>query len=134
MTIDKELAMKIWHDIFGDQRFALDCFGTWMCRDAYSNEAVIMRDHNGSSKQYDYSWNIDHIRPKSDFENEKDADFYNNFEPMHRQNNLEKSDNYPQFEINGKRFRVVKNTNGGYGIVNSNGVRIDWKKDGRYYR
>ncbi len=134
MTIDKEIAMKLWKDVFGNARFAQDCFGAWMCRDAYSNECVSMLDPNGSGKKYDYSWNIDHIRPKSSFQNENDADFFNNFEPMHRQNNLEKSDNYPHFTIDDKQYAVVKNNNGGYGIVDSFGRRIDWKKDGRHYR
>ena len=63
-----------------------------MCKDAYSNEAVPMRDHLGGSKYYDYSWNVDHIRPKASYSNENDADDWNNFEPMYRQNNLQKSD------------------------------------------
>lgn len=134
MTIDKEFALKLWKDIFGDKRFAKDCFGTWMCRDAYSNECVSMPDHSGGSKMYDYSWNVDHIRPKASFLKESDADFLNNFEPMHRQNNLQKSDDYPNFNINGKKYTIVKNNNGGYGIVNSFDRRVDWKKDGRYYR
>ena len=134
MTINKELALKLWRDVFGDKRFAQDCFGTWMCRDAYSNECVAIPDHNGSGKKYDYSWNVDHIRPKASFVKESDADFYNNFEPMHRQNNLQKSDNCPHFVVNGKKYTIVKNEKGGYGIVDSFGRRVDWKKDGRYYR
>ena len=134
MIIDKELALKLWDDVFGNKRFAQDCFGTWMCRDAYSNDVVSMKDPFGSGRYYDYSWNVDHIRPKSSFAKESDADFKNNFEPMHRQNNLEKSDKYPVFTIDGKTYRIVSNQYGGYGIVNSNGVRIDWKKDGRHYR
>ena len=134
MTVDKELAMKLWNDVYGSVRFAQDCFGTWMCRDAYSNEVVSMRDHLGGSKYYDYSWNVDHIRPKASYSNENDADDMNNLEPMHRQNNLAKSDNYPHFEISDKKYQVVRNAKGGYGIVNSSGIRIDWKKNGRYYR
>ena len=133
MTIDKETAIKLWNDVFGNVRFAQDCFGTWMCRDAYSNECVSMKDRLGSDKKYDYSWNVDHIRPKASFPNESDADFWNNLEPMHRQNNLAKSDNYPSFSIDGENYSVVRNGYYGYGIVNSSGKRIDWKKDGRYY-
>ena len=133
MNIDKQTALKIWDDVFGNVRFAQDCFGTWMCRDAYSNECVSMLDPKGSGKKYDYSWNLDHIRPKASFAKETDADFFNNLEPMHRQNNLEKSDNYPHFKIDGSQYKVVSNEKGGYGIVNSFGRRIDWKKDGRYY-
>ena len=134
MTIDKELAMKLWKDIYGDKLFVKDCFGTYMYRDAYSNECVTMVRPFGDGKEHDYSWNIDHIKPKSSFQNESDADFYNNFEPMHRQNNLEKSDNYPVFTISGRKYKVVQNGNHGYGIVNEYGVRIDWKKDGSYYK
>lgn len=134
MNVDKELAFKLWDDIFGNKRFALDCFGTWMCKEAYSNEPVSMKDHLGGSEYYDYSWNVDHIRPKASFQNESDADFLNNFEPIHRQNNLAKSDNYPQFQINNRNYRVVRNEFGGYGIADSLGKRIDWKKDGRHYK
>ena len=134
MNIDYKFAMKFWSDVFGNARFAQDCFGTWMCRDAYSNEAVSMKDHLGGNKYYDYSWNIDHIRPKASFQNEDNADNLNNFEPMHRQHNLEKSDNYPSFSIQGRQYKIVQNNNGGYGIIDSLGRRIDWKKDGRHYR
>ncbi len=134
MTVDKNTAMQLWNDVFGDKRFVQDCFGTWMCRDAYSNEAVSMQDHNGGSKRYDYSWNVDHIRPKASFQNENDADDWNNLEPMHRQNNLEKSDNYPHFRVGNVQYRVIKDNLGGYGIVDSRGNRVDWKKDGRHYR
>ena len=30
MTINKDLAMKLWNDIYGDKRFVQDCFGTRM--------------------------------------------------------------------------------------------------------
>ena len=134
MTVDSKLAAKLWKDVFGDKRFAQDCFGVWMCRDAYSNEAVTMKDHLGGSKSYDYSWNVDHIRPKASYEDEKDADDWNNFEPMHRQNNLQKSDDYTSFTVNNERYQVVKNGNYGYGIINSKRQRVDWKKDGRHYQ
>lgn len=134
MNINYDFAMKFWNEVFGNVKFARDCFGTWMCRDAYSNEVVSMKDHLGGNKYYDYSWNIDHIRPKASYQNETDADFLNNLEPMHRQNNLQKNDNFPTFEVNGRRYKVVQNYSGGYGIVDDTGKRIDWKKDGRYYR
>lgn len=128
MEVTYELAMKIWNDVFGNVKYAQDCFGTWMCRDAYSNEVVSMKDHLGGNKYYDYSWNIDHIRPKASYSNENEADDNNNYEPMYRQNNLAKSDNYPYFVINNKKYYVVKNEKGGYGIKNSDGIRVDWKK------
>ena len=134
MAIDKKLAMKLWNDIYGNQRFVIDCFGTWICKDAYSNEPVSMKDHLGGSKYYDYSWNVDHIRPKSTFSSESLADNLNNLELIHRQNNLAKSDNYPHFDIGNQKYHVVQDPNGGYGIANSYGIRVDWKKDGRHYR
>lgn len=84
--IDKWTADKLWIDVFGAQEWAKDCFGTWIHKDA---------------------WNIDHIRPKSDFLNEFYSDFYNNYEPMHRQIDISKSDNYPQFEVNDKKIRFL---------------------------
>ena len=133
MTVDSKVAMKLWKDVFGDKQFAQDCFGVWICRNAYSNEKVIMK-RPGADKSYDYSWNVDHIRPKASYQNEKDADDWNNFEPMHRENNLEKSNDYTSFTVGKERYQVVKNGSHGYGIINSKGQRIDWKKDGRFYR
>ena len=133
MVIDKNLALKLWRDVYGDKLFVQDCFGYWMYRDAYSNVPVVIKDHLGGPNNYDYSWNIDHIRPKSSFRNESDADDFNNFELMHRVNNLEKSDNYPVFTSNDHIYRVVPNNYGGYGIADASGRRIGWKKDGRHY-
>lgn len=131
MTLE-EKAKKLWKDVFGNVEWAQDCFGTWMHRDAHSNEEVT-KTRPGNTKSYDYSWNIDHIRPKSDFKNESEADFFNNYEPMHRSNNQKKSDSYPDFEIDGKKYKVVKD-NDCYGIADANGNRIDWKyKQGKKY-
>ena len=59
---------------------------------------------------------------------------------MHWDNNRTKADNYPHFEINGQKYTVVKckicSDHGlkGYGIEDSNGVRIDWKgKNNSYF-
>jgi len=134
MTVDKNIALSIWRAAFGSAEWAQDCFGTWMNVHAYSNEIVSMR-RPGYGCDYDYSWNIDHIRPISSFENENDANFRNNFEPVHRQNNLQKLDNFPGFKINEESYNVVKTDNYyGYGIKDSNGNRIDWKaKTNKYY-
>lgn len=127
MSVDKNTALKIWRDAFGNVEWAQDCFGTWMNINAYSNESVSMR-RPGDSKNYDFSWNIDHIRPISDFSYESHADFLNNYEPMHRQNNQQKKDNYPAFTIDDNQYRVVRAPNYyGYNIQDSNGKRIDWK-------
>ena len=58
----------------------------------------------------------------------------NNLQPMHHNNNLEKSNGYPTFTLGGKRYNIVPDGHCGYGITDSNGRRIDWKKDGKYYR
>ena len=53
---------------------------------------------------------------------------------MHRKNNESKSDDFPHFEIDGKKYKVIKceicaNHNLlGYGILNiQENKRIDWK-------
>ena len=130
--ITEQDAMQLWKDMFGDEEYAVDCFGSYICKSCWSNEKC-MRTMPGDSKAYDYSWNVDHIRPKSDFKNEEDAYFFGNYEPMHRLNNEAKKDNYPSFEINGKKYRVVSDGYGGYGIVDSTGTRIDIKAKKRVY-
>ena len=126
--ITKEIANELWKDVFGDKEWSQDCFGTWMHRDAWSNIAITMQ-MPGDTKKYDFSWNVDHLRPKSDFNTESDSDFYNNFEPMHRQNNSEKTDNYPHFTLKDKNYKVFKQSEYyGYGIIDeSKNKKIDWK-------
>ena len=126
MTINKDFALKLWDALYPGKEFVQDCFGTWICRNAYSNEAVSLK-MPGDDKYYDYSWNIDHIKPKSLFSTESEADNLNNLHIIHRQNNLEKSDKYPSFTIKNKSYRVVVDVYGGYGIMNSSGFRIDKK-------
>lgn len=140
MSVDIKTAEKLWKDVFGSKVWARDCFGTLMHRDAYSNVEVNMRWEDG--KIYDMSWNVDHIRPVSDFLYESDADFWNNYEPMHRQNNQEKAAKYPQFTIHRKNYLIVNSSvckqHGvkGYGIRDeSTGKEIDWKAiQNDYYR
>ena len=126
--ISKELAFKLWEDVFGKEEWASDCFGIMMNKYAWSDEEVILLKP-GNTKKYDYSWNVDHIRPKSNFENEIDSNFLNNFEPMHRLNNQEKSDSYPIFYIDGKKYQVFRQEGYyGYGILDvTNNKKIDWK-------
>ena len=140
--MEKERALQIWDGIFGNRKWATDCFGTWMCRDDYGDTKKTRNDRpGGTGKYFSYGWEIDHIRPKSNFKNEKDADLLNNYEPMHWENNRTKGDSYPYFEINKSQFRVVRceicSSYGikGYGIQNSSGTRIDWKgATNRYYK
>lgn len=132
--MEKEKALAIWDAIFGkNEKWQTDCFGTWMYRDDYGDTKVERIRPDGDGKKHIYGWEIDHIRPKSDFKDESDADFMNNYEPMQWCNNRDKSDDYPQFVIHGLQYQVVKcdicGSNGlkGYGIVNNEGERIDWK-------
>jgi len=142
VTVTKDVAMKVWNDVFGNALWALDCFGFWMYKEDYGDSNRTRNNRpNGTGKFFHYGWTIDHIRPKSDFSNETESNFYNNFEPMQISNNLKKSDNYPNFEINETRYQVVKceicERNGvlGYGIKNVHtDKRIDWKAtQNKYY-
>ncbi|MBP5342915.1 hypothetical protein J6Y73_03205 [bacterium] len=140
--MEKEKALKMWDDIFGNRKWATDCFGIWMYRDDYGDTSTKRNDRpGGTGESYSYGWEVDHIRPRSNFENESDADFMNNYEPMHWDNNRSKADNYPNFSINEKQYKVVKcdicSRYGikGYGITNNLGKRIDWKgTTNRYYK
>lgn len=135
MSISNEKARKLWNDVYGENTlWASDCFGTWIYRDDHGDYQKTRIRPNGSGKGFNYGWDVDHIRPKSDFSNENDADFDNNYEPVHRSNNESKADNYPQFEISSKTYKVVKcdicgtHSVKGYGIVEAvSGKRIDWK-------
>ena len=142
MTINREVAMKLWRDIFGDKLWAQDCFGTWMYRDDYGNHEKTRNNRpGGNGKTYYYGWDVDHIMPRSNFKNESDADFFNNLEPLHFLNNQKKADK-TSFEINGLNYSVVeceicrKNGLKGYGIKNiSSNIRVDWKYSfNLYYR
>ena len=132
--MEKEKALQIWDAIFGpNDKFQLDCFGTWMYRDDYGEVDKKRIRPNGDGQPHTYGWEIDHIRPKNDFESESDANFYNNYEPMNWHNNRDKADYYPHFTIKDKQYRTVKcdicRENGykGYGIMDEYGNRIDWK-------
>lgn len=135
MEVNKDLAMKLWNDIFGNKEWAQDCYGTWMYRDDYGDSEKTRNNRpNGTGKFYLYGWEIDHIRPKSDFKNESDSNFFNNFEPVQILNNRKKKDSYPSFTIDGRNYKVVecdicsRNGEKGYGIFDVNlGKRIDWK-------
>lgn len=132
--MEKEKALEFWDAIFGmNSYWQVDCFGTWMYRDDYGETEKTRIRPNGDGKKQLYGWEIDHIRPKSSFEDENDSNFLNNYEPMHWNNNREKADKYPHFVVNNRQYCVVKcvicRTNGfaGYGIIDEQGERIDWK-------
>lgn len=139
--MEKEFALKIWEAVYGDRLWATDCFGTWMYKEDYGE---LNKKRNGrpggTGKYFSYGWEIDHIRPKSSFDKESDADLMNNYEPMHWENNRKKADNYPSFVINKQKYKIVKcdicneHNLDGYGILNASGLRIDWKGvTKRYY-
>lgn len=140
--MEKETALELWDAIFGiNNKWQVDCFGIWMYRDDYGEISKKRMRPGGDGHLHTYGWEIDHIRPKSSFDDESDANFYNNYEPMHFENNREKSDNYPHFIVNEHQYRVVKcdlcGKNGfkGYGIINEKDERIDWKgKQLRYFK
>lgn len=134
-------ALKIWDAIYGaNTLWAIDCFGTWMYREDYGETKLTRVKPNTDGNKHSFGWEIDHIRPKSSFADEKNADFLNNYEPMQWQNNRDKADSYPHFIIDNEQYRVVKcnicSSNGfhGYGIINESDGRIDWKgKMGKYF-
>ena len=135
MNITESDAMKLWKNCFGNVEFAQDCFGTWMCKRGWGNSSYEAIRPGGDGKMHDYSWNVDHIRPKSSYTNEDDSFFFGNYEPMHRLNNEEKGDNFPHFTIGNNRYAIVNDGYGGYGIINDNGYRVDQKNRlGIYYK
>ncbi|HOI85727.1 MAG TPA: hypothetical protein PLP48_06565 [Acholeplasmataceae bacterium] len=143
MSIANDLARKLWNDIYGaNTLWASDCFGTWIYRDDHGDYETQRVRPNGTGIAYNYGWDVDHIRPKADFNNPNDADFWNNYEPMHRQNNESKTDNFPYFEVKKRQYLVVKcnicssHNLQGYGIIDvQTNQRVDWKgKKNQYYK
>jgi hypothetical protein len=141
MSVSSNTAQTVWVAAFGNQTWATDCFGTWIHKDDYGDYNKKRIRPGGDGQLHNYGWDIDHIRPVSDYNKESDADFYNNYEPMHRQNNSLKSDNYPHFSINSRQFKVVtcdictSHNTKGYGILNiTSNQRVDWKaKQNKYF-
>lgn len=128
MVIDKELAMKVWEAIFGDKEVAVDCFGAYIRKDYFSDKPVLLASEK-NGKTYDYSWTLSYIRPLSSFDDPKKGDILNNLEPMNRLFALEKEESgYPAFTVHGESFKVVRCLGyDGYGIVDKNNIRVDWK-------
>ena len=134
MVVDKKIALKLWADVYGNQKWAQDCFGVWMCRDDYGDtERTRNNRPGGTGSSFNYGWTVDHIMPISKFESEEEGTFWNNLEPMHYLNNEAKSDK-TSFNINGVDYQVVKckicsaHSKKGYGIQNrATGQRVDWK-------
>lgn len=132
--MEKEKALLIWEAIYGKEvLWITDCFGTWMYKEDYGDIDKKRIRPKGDGKLHTYGWEIDHIRPKDSYQNEKEANFLNNYEPMHWKNNRDKTNSFPHFVINNNKYRIVKcnicSGHGfkGYGIINENGERVDWK-------
>ena len=125
MEINKNKAVKLWNDVFGENTlWAVDCFGTWIYKEDYGNSERKRKRPNGDGKEYSYCWNVDHIKPIA----EGGKDEWNNYEPMHCNNNFNKGDKI-SFKINGTPYQTVRcDLSNGYGIQNQNtGKRVDWK-------
>lgn len=129
MTVNRDLALKLWRDVFGTDLWAVDCFGTWIYRDDYGDVKTMRIRPNGNGQEYNYGWDVDHIFPLS--RNGKDT--MNNYEPMHHLNNKMKADNL-NFKINDVPYQVIKcdicASHGlyGKGIKNQQtNNRVDWK-------
>ena len=141
MDINRDLALRIWDDVYGsNQEYVLDCYGTYICRSDYGDHEKMRQRPDG--KTYSYGWDLDHIRPRSDFAKPEDADFLNNLEPVHWVNNHDKDDANGAFTIDGRSYHIVRceickaHNERGYGIVDdSTGKRVDWKGvSNRYYQ
>jgi CRISPR/Cas system Type II protein with McrA/HNH and RuvC-like nuclease domain len=87
--------MTLWKKTFGNETEATDFAGRLMRKSEYGNEESL------------YGWNIDHICPKAN--GGKDSD--DNKQIVNIKTNVEKGDDFPQFEANGKRFQVKKQKN-----------------------
>lgn len=140
MKITKELALSIWEDIYGDEKYARDCFGVWMHRDDYGEKEVERLRPDGDGLFHNYGWELDHIRPQSSFARSEEADFKNNLEPVHHHNNKLKSNKYPNFEIGEKVYKIIEcrickmNSVEGYGLLDlKTRKRVDWKGKKRSY-
>ena len=134
MEVNRNVAMKLWQDLYGDSLWAQDCFGTWMYRDDYGSYDHPRNNRpHGTGKYFVYGWDVDHILPIKEFGGDEDkASFWNNLEPLHHTNNLAKADK-TSFEIGGRFYEIVKcqicssHNLKGYGIQDaSTKERIDW--------
>lgn len=136
MQVSSEVAIKVWNYAFGNVEWATDCFGIYMNKNDYGDTERKRnnRPGNTSGKSYNYGWTIDHIKPTALF----GPDDLNNYEPMWHGNNNEKSDNFPGFTIGSKQYNVISyqtpHNNTAFGIQDvASGLRVDWKKNGKYF-
>lgn len=126
--MDRIKALELWDKMYPGKQLVMDCFGTYMHRDDYDERVKTRIGSDG--KYYNYGWQIDHILAVAN----NGPDDYNNYEIMHYQNNVAKSD-HNTFKIGNTYYQVIK-VNPGYGIkILETGVRVDWKaKTGQYFK
>ena len=85
MQFSEDIVNKIWEkgrkvEGYDASMFRKDACGAWIMRDKYGEKHV-------------FGWEIDHIYPKK----LGGTDIVQNLRPLHYQNNLSKSDDYPSY-------------------------------------
>lgn len=101
MDLNKETAMRLWNKTFGKELTVKDYTGRKIVKGAYN-------DRNS-----EFGWNVDHIYPQSKGGATNDS----NLIVCHILTNDEKSDKFPCFTANGKKFEIRKVQNH-YEIIN----------------
>lgn len=102
--MSKYKTIEVWNRIYGSKQDVYDYAGRLMKKSACANQ------------NSQYFPTIEHIRPLSD----GGHDVLENIIICHRDTNREKSDCFPHWKANGKRFHAlrVKGSRVGYKIVN----------------
>lgn len=101
MKINKDSAMKIWNEYFGNKKYATDFHGNYMCRNAYGKRDYFEYDSDGN-KVY-CGWNIHHILPKA----VGGTDAINNLLPVNIYTN-DIAEDKTTFNIDGICYQVKK--------------------------
>lgn len=92
MDLNRETAMRLWNKSFGKETKVKDFTGRTIAKGAYN-------DRNS-----EFGWNVDHILPQS--KGGKTADY--NLVCCHILTNDEKSDKFPGFVANKRKFTIIK--------------------------
>lgn len=92
MDLNRETAMRLWNKAFGKETRAVDFAYRVIDKGAYG-------DRNS-----DYGWNVDHILPVSHGGKTNDS----NLIITHITTNDEKTDKFPCFSANEKKFEIIK--------------------------
>ncbi|GAA5414379.1 HNH endonuclease domain-containing protein [Ureaplasma ceti] len=111
MEINREKAMDLWKERYGDKKEIKDFSGRTILKGSYGQ--------TGSK----YGWNIDHILPKAHGGTNKKG----NLIICHIETNAEKGDSYPNFVANDSNWQIV-NSNGQYKIIKQNSSEINWEE------